>query len=132
MGTVLSHVRQYARMVLVQAVLRALCLVSSPIYRLVTRLAASPGIPVPDPCQSYWTSPPSPIAKHGSGSDTVIPDYADVVVIGSGITGTSIVRTLLDHDAQHRGANKPLKVIMLEARDACSGATGRYVNILIK
>jgi len=41
-----------------------------------------------------------------------------VVIIGSGITGTAAARTLL--------ANSPdLRVAMLDAREACSGATGR-------
>ncbi|KAI6107934.1 FAD dependent oxidoreductase [Pisolithus sp. B1] len=63
--------------------------------------------------------PPSPIAKHCSE----IPDYVDFVVIGSGITGTSVARRLLEgcRAAGWNGA----RVLMLEARDACSGATGR-------
>jgi glycine/D-amino acid oxidase-like deaminating enzyme len=67
--------------------------------------------------------PPSPIAKHGA--EATIPEYADVVIIGSGITGTSVARTLIDYDEKHRGDNRPLQIVMLEARDACSGATGR-------
>ncbi|KAF5356189.1 hypothetical protein D9756_004305 [Leucocoprinus leucothites] len=125
MGSIVSHVRQQVRKALIRAVLRVLCLVSAPVRRLFQRLAISPGIPVDNPCDSYWMSPPSPIAKHGSGPGTVIPEYADVVIIGSGITGTSVARTLLDYDDKHRGENRPLHVVMLEARDACSGATGR-------
>jgi glycine/D-amino acid oxidase-like deaminating enzyme len=54
-------------------------------------------------------------------ASTPLPNYADVVIIGSGIAGTAIARTLLDH--QYKGS--PLRVVMLEARDVCSGATGR-------
>ncbi|KAF9887401.1 hypothetical protein FE257_010256 [Aspergillus nanangensis] len=73
-----------------------------------------PGIPVPNSTASYWLSQPSKI--HKIQSPWI--DTADVVVIGSGITATSIAKTLL--------AKKPgLQVVLVEARDLCSGATGR-------
>ncbi|KAI5998841.1 FAD dependent oxidoreductase [Pisolithus albus] len=86
---------------------------------LKDRLQRSPGLPVDGPTRSFWMFPPSPIAKHCSE----IPDYADFVVIGSGITGTSVARRLLEgcRAAGWNGA----RILMLEARDACSGATGR-------
>ena len=49
-----------------------------------------------------------------------MPKEVDVVIIGSGITGTSAVRFLLE-DERAKGLN----VVMLEAREACWGATGR-------
>ncbi|KAI6039216.1 hypothetical protein EDC04DRAFT_2686670 [Pisolithus marmoratus] len=79
-----------------------------------------PGLPVDGPSRSFWMYPPSPIAKHCSE----IPDYADFVVIGSGITGTSVARRLLE--GCRRAGWDGVRVLMLEARDACSGATGRY------
>jgi len=92
-------------------------------YRVVReRLNISPGLPVNNPSRSFWMHPPSPIAKHCSE----LPEYADFVVIGSGITGTSVVRRLL-HGCKEAGAVENVRVVMLEARDACSGATGRYV-----
>lgn len=42
----------------------------------------------------------------------------DVVIIGSGITGCSIAKHLLEHESN-------LSVTVLEARTICSGATGR-------
>ncbi|KAI6039222.1 FAD dependent oxidoreductase [Pisolithus marmoratus] len=82
-------------------------------------LQRSPGLPVDNPSQSFWMYPPSPIARHRSE----IPDYADFVVIGSGITGTSVARRLLE--GCRRAGWDGVRVLMLEARDACSGATGR-------
>jgi hypothetical protein len=108
------------------------CLVYPPLNALIERCKATPGLPVPNPSDSYWVNPPSPIAKHGSNADSVIPDYADIVIIGSGITGTSIARTLLNYDAEHNTTVRPLKVVMLEARDTCSGATGRYVIVQVR
>ncbi|KAL1724370.1 FAD dependent oxidoreductase-domain-containing protein [Schizophyllum commune] len=113
--------------------------------RLTSRLALSPGIPVSNPTLSSWTVPPSRISKENSGvpfpnddlgarlsagADTCdegsdgqdnapkLPSSADIVIIGSGITGTSVARTLLM-------SGRSLRVVMLDARDACDGATGR-------
>ncbi|KAF7368406.1 Fad dependent [Mycena venus] len=76
-----------------------------------------PGLPCPNPTLSYWTVPPSEISHWGADSATVLQE-ADVVIIGSGITGASVARSLL------RGDSK-LQVVMLEAREVCSGATSR-------
>ncbi|KZV88343.1 nucleotide-binding domain-containing protein [Exidia glandulosa HHB12029] len=82
--------------------------------RLKARIDADPGIPVSNPTRSFWMHPlvtlPAPTDE--------LPQHADVVIIGSGITAASIARTLL--------AESPdLTVVVLDARDACGGATGR-------
>lgn len=46
---------------------------------------------------------------------------AETVIIGSGITGTLIAHGLLERD--HGSDGK--RVVMLEARNFCGGATGR-------
>lgn len=84
---------------------------------LLKRLQESPGVPVSRPTASFWHDDPSPIADYVP-PDGRLPQYSDVVIIGSGITGTSVARVLVD-------SGKGLKVTMLEARAACSGATGR-------
>ncbi|KAJ6518843.1 FAD dependent oxidoreductase [Mycena sanguinolenta] len=91
------------------------------------RVQQSPGIPVPGPSTPYWAIPPAPIAQHGSAkSDAVpLPEYADVVIIGSGISGAAVARTMLDLCSQPDSQDSLPQIIMLEARDACSGATGR-------
>ena len=93
---------------------------------LAKRIARSPGIPQLNTSVPYWTIPLSPIAQHGR--DAALPLYADVVIVGSGISGTAIAKALLDYvrdDPDSKLCGAPLKVVMLEARDACSGATGR-------
>ncbi|KAG1794184.1 FAD dependent oxidoreductase [Suillus plorans] len=85
---------------------------------LQARIQRSPGLPLPNPSRSFWCYPPSPIATHVSQ----LPTHADFIVVGSGITGTSVVRRLL-YSASAEGHN--VRVVMLEARDVCSGATGR-------
>ena len=49
-----------------------------------------------------------------------LPEETDIVIIGSGITGASVARYFAE-DARA----KDLKIVMLEAREACWGATGR-------
>ncbi|GAB1316057.1 hypothetical protein MFIFM68171_06267 [Madurella fahalii] len=74
-------------------------------------------LPRGDPTQSYWQDPPDAIADLRTTSD--LPSSADTVIIGSGITGAAVAWGLL------QGDHKPGSIVMLEARQACSGATGR-------
>ena len=76
-----------------------------------------PGLPRANPTVSYWQKPESSLAHHRSTD--VLPATADVVIIGSGITGASAAFHLLTHPSP------PASVVLLEARAACSGATGR-------
>ncbi|KAF7292844.1 FAD-dependent protein [Mycena indigotica] len=82
------------------------------------RIQTSPGLPVGQPTLPYWTIPVAAISQHGK--DDAVPKDTDIVIIGSGITGASVARNLL----QSATGDKP-RVVMLEARDACSGATAR-------
>lgn len=52
-----------------------------------------------------------------------------VVIIGSGISGASFARTLLDIDQERNHDSDPLSIVMLEAQETCSGATGRWVGV---
>ncbi len=109
---------------------------------LKKRIAASPGIPNLPTTDSrsskptvppFWTIPASPIARHGETSP--LPrDAVDVVVIGSGITGTAIAKTLIEfvsepdeNEAGDKSRRRDIRVVMIDARDACSGSTGRCV-----
>ncbi|EXJ85630.1 hypothetical protein A1O1_05996 [Capronia coronata CBS 617.96] len=75
-------------------------------------------LPHDNPMPSYWLSFPSDLSKHRTTEE--LPQEADVVVIGSGYSGAATAYNLLQKD----GGKKPT-VVILEARDACSGATGR-------
>ncbi|KAL2432823.1 hypothetical protein ABEF95_013379 [Exophiala dermatitidis] len=75
-----------------------------------------PGLPRENPIKSYWQDPPSDIADCRTTPD--LPTHADVVIIGSGVSGASISYNLLSSEPN-------LKVVMLEARQAASGASGR-------
>lgn len=75
------------------------------------------GLPVANPKLAYWHDPKSTLANidHSSGDPHQLYDY---VIIGSGISGTMIAYNLLNKFPKSL-------VLMLEAREICSGATGR-------
>lgn len=79
---------------------------------------AIPGFPHPNPIESYWQLPPHHLAQHRTTEDLPIAQTWDYVIIGSGITGAAVAYRLLTRDPA-------LKVLMLEARTAASGASGR-------
>ena len=81
-----------------------------------TRAARLPGLPKPNPSTSYWQHPPDKIASLRSSE--ALPSSASTVIIGSGITGASLAFDLLSEIST-------ADIVLLEARTACSGATGR-------
>ena len=74
-------------------------------------------LPRNDPTESYWQDPPDDIADLRTTDE--LPGRADVVIIGSGMSGAAIAWNLL------QDGNPSPSIVMLEARQACSGATGR-------
>ena len=109
MGNVISRAK---------LILGAVYLLNGALDTLAARLKRSPGLPVPHPSLPFWTIPRSPIDT--ASATTPLPAHVDLVVIGSGITGTSVAYHAL-------AADPSLTVVVLEARDVCSGATGRCV-----
>lgn len=74
-----------------------------------------PGPPASNPTTPYWHSSPHAFANHQSSWPA---EPVDIVVIGSGISGMTLCRTLI--------SKRPdLKITVVEARSLCSGATGR-------
>ncbi|KAK7521367.1 FAD dependent oxidoreductase-domain-containing protein [Phyllosticta citriasiana] len=94
---------------------------NSGYIEILVRASRNPGLPVLSPARPYWLkNPPFPhlvnIRSDRLSSET------DIVVIGSGITGVAVARTLL-LEAERKKETK--RVVVLEARQICSGATGR-------
>ncbi|UPL02388.1 hypothetical protein LCI18_013322 [Fusarium solani-melongenae] len=77
-------------------------------------------LPVGNPTSSYWLSQPHSKLQNFCSRDK-LPEVADTVVIGSGISGSLIAHELLTRRSY--GQDRPL--VMLEARSFASGATGR-------
>lgn len=87
--------------------------------------------PHPTPLESYWTRHfQSPLTKRNA--EGPIPETADIVVIGSGITGTCAATRLVERllaEEERETSTKQLDVVVLDARDFCSGATGEYLEL---
>ena len=86
------------------------------------RKGLDPGLPRSNPTKSSWQIPPDPLQNFRS-TDSLPSGILDVVIIGSGFSGTSIAWHLLHGDTSPRTSFH--SALMLEAREVCSGATGR-------
>jgi hypothetical protein len=81
------------------------------------------------PTRSYWQDPPDDVADLRATSH--LPGNTDIVIIGNGITGAAVAWNLLQHGDEISGGGggggdgTSPNVVMFEARQACSGATGR-------
>jgi myosin-crossreactive antigen len=76
-------------------------------------------LPTPTSSSSFWHSEPNELLI-GHRTTEQLPAEADIVIVGSGITGTSVAR-YLSEDERAKGKS----IVLLEAREACWGATGR-------
>ena len=76
-------------------------------------------LPTPKSSNAFWHSEPNEFLL-GHRTTEQLPAEADIVIVGSGITGTSAAR-YLSEDERAKGKS----VVLLEAREACWGATGR-------
>ncbi|KAI1328861.1 FAD dependent oxidoreductase [Xylariaceae sp. FL0255] len=76
--------------------------------------------PVPDATVPFWRTELHELDSHRSTA--TLPDKQDIVIIGAGFAGASLAYYLLKDIPE----SKPKSAItILEAREACSGATGR-------
>ncbi|EPQ55850.1 FAD dependent oxidoreductase [Gloeophyllum trabeum ATCC 11539] len=82
-----------------------------------SRIRTSPGLPVPSPTRSSWQTPASPLCGFQS---ELLPQEVDILIIGSGITGCAVARAILRNPK-----GRDLCVTVVDAREICSGATGR-------
>ncbi|KAF5319723.1 hypothetical protein D9619_008820 [Psilocybe cf. subviscida] len=79
-------------------------------------------LPVANATKSFWIDTPgsNPLAEEGSSGE--LTRRSDVCIIGSGITGVSVAWHI--SQAWRHEQQKP-SVTIFEAREFCSGATGR-------
>ncbi|TFA97548.1 hypothetical protein CCMA1212_010728 [Trichoderma ghanense] len=151
MGAVTSHLRGIYTTA--TALLRTISALNARYSALLSRVHAGPFTPVEKPTESFWMrDPPFPelgdVVWDGTPSSSSAEDRVrggggeeevDVVVVGSGITGVSAVKTILelscssaasaegdgDHDDGDKGGKTVPRIMVLEARQLCSGATAR-------
>ncbi|KAF4447300.1 Gamma-glutamylputrescine oxidoreductase [Fusarium austroafricanum] len=81
-----------------------------------TLLPGQAELPSVESTKSYWLQQPSE-KLFGHRTTAELPATADVVVVGSGITGAFAAKELVKRGCKN--------VVLIEAREACWGATGR-------
>ncbi|EKM50830.1 uncharacterized protein PHACADRAFT_200761 [Phanerochaete carnosa HHB-10118-sp] len=84
-----------------------------------------PSLPVSNATESFWLRSPRVFPTPAHGSEGPLTVDADICIIGSGITGVSAAYHLATHYASNSARKDPIKTVILEAREFCSGATGR-------
>ncbi|KAK8106683.1 hypothetical protein PG999_010042 [Apiospora kogelbergensis] len=125
MGAIISVVLDHCR-----SLVAAIALLQDQVKDFeaaLARASLSPGLPVSNPSTPYWTqNPPYPeLVKQQSAE---LPSRVDVAIIGSGISGAAVAHSLLVLGAKNKSSSTEKnfdKVVVLEARDVCSGATAR-------
>jgi hypothetical protein len=96
---------------------------SSEFNQALKRATTPPGLPNSEPTQTYWLEDP-PFPELVDAKSSELPQTADVAIIGSGIAGAAVARSLL-HERRRRNVDNNKKVVVLEARALSSGATAR-------
>ncbi|KAG9588060.1 FAD dependent oxidoreductase, partial [Aureobasidium melanogenum] len=83
-------------------------------------MSKAAGLPSRHASASFWHTEPR-LLGHRTTKD--LPQQADIVVIGTGISGASVVHHLLEK--LNSGGAEKKTVLVLEAREICWAATGR-------
>lgn len=107
-------------------VLTSRCVLDEQVFReeLRTLVTQDPGLPRRNPTLPFWQQPAHPDV--GTIQSETLSSTTDIVVIGSGVTGCSVTRSLLEET----NLGNPT-VTVLEARNLTSGATGRNGGHLV-
>ena len=85
---------------------------------------SSKHLPVADGMLPFWRTDPHPLDNYRSSEE--LPDQSDIVIIGAGYAGSSVAHHILN---LVKPGSKPPSIVILEARQACSGATARNGGI---
>jgi hypothetical protein len=121
MGVVLSILRDALRVLTSTATL--LHALSTEFNQALNRASQSPGLPNPKPVQTYWLNDP-PYPELVNITSSSLQRTADVAIIGSGIAGAAVARSVL-HERRRGKTRTDEKVVVLDARQLSSGATAR-------
>lgn len=83
-------------------------------------LPAAETFPWPTSTTPFWRTQIHPLDSHRSTPD--LPATSDIVIIGSGMSGVSTAYHIIQASKKH---SNETSITILEARQLCSGATGR-------
>ncbi|OCF32132.1 FAD dependent oxidoreductase superfamily protein [Kwoniella heveanensis BCC8398] len=100
---------------------RALMGIAAPLLTTAVRTDQDRLLPVKNRTESFWLSERDHLLQNARTTPD-LPRSADVVIVGSGLTG-AMMSYHIHNEAQRRG--KRIKVVMLEADEFCGGATAR-------
>lgn len=95
---------------------------TSATENLIAQIYSDPGLPKPNPTIPAWQQPVHELSNIQSPE---LAQTADYVVIGSGITGLGVAKTLLERSEPEK------TVVILEARTLLDGATSRNAGFLV-
>lgn len=76
--------------------------------------------PVRNATQPFWRQDLHELDNHRTTDE--LPSSADIAIIGAGYAGASTAYHLLE---KLKTSSEKHSIVILEAREACSGATGR-------
>ncbi|PVH70932.1 FAD dependent oxidoreductase-like protein [Cadophora sp. DSE1049] len=118
MGSIISHLRDgYFGILGLLAIIAESSRAATSVFARITK----PKLPHANPTSSFWQENPLHPELVNIQS-AKLPQSADIVIIGSGISGASVAYTILN---ECLAIGKPRHVVILEGRTICSGATGR-------
>ncbi|KAL8299272.1 hypothetical protein RB593_009253 [Gaeumannomyces tritici] len=122
MGAIFSSLK--AAVKLVKSLIGVLRALEADFGAVAKRAKAAAPLPHPSPTQPFWLlDPPHPELVDLQSAE--MPREAEVVIIGSGITAAATARSLLQTATEESPSRPVPRVVVLEARQLCSGATGR-------
>lgn len=87
-----------------------------------------PLLPVPNRLDSFWLTERDPVLQNAR-TTAELPSTADVVIVGSGLTG-AMSAYHLQREAKAQG--RVLSIVMLEADECCGSATARNGKCSVK
>ena len=93
---------------------------NSSVKDITNHKMTSKPFPVANGMLPFWRTDPHPLDNHRS-SET-LPEESDIVIVGAGYAGASVAHHILE---QIPAGSKAPSITIIEARQACSGATAR-------
>ncbi|KAL4758879.1 FAD dependent oxidoreductase-domain-containing protein [Aspergillus foveolatus] len=87
--------------------------------KIIASQAGAYPYPIAKPTTPFWRTTPHPLDDHRSTH--FLPDQCDIAIVGAGYAGASVAHHILELT----DCSDSPSIVILEGREACSGATGR-------